>query len=539
MASGGESFPARAAAYLWGLSIGQKVLLGGALVLLFVGVQWYQDPRRTHGPMAPLFSGLEPEDATAISAKLTELKIHNEIDESGTAVRVPFAQVGPARLALASEGLPKGAGVGFEIFDGSDFGTSSFVQRTNYLRALQGELARTISALAEIESARVHLVLPEKSLLAARQEPARASVVLKLRPGRKLGERQLRGVVHLVSSAVEGLNAENVTVVDDKGELLSSGEGSDTAVAGVGGAGGGGGTFAFRSKYERETEERIETMLTRMVGPGHVVARVSAEFDFSAQHRVEERFDPQARAAKAESRSLSLSDLPGGKSGGAPGARSKIAGAAVALSDSAGNVNMSESSTAQYEVSHVTSTVVGGGATLERLSIAVVVDAAGDLSSAVTGTAGAAVASTGAGLPDVAMLTDLVKNTVGFNEQRGDRISVAVAPFNNQAAAVGGAVAESVPPPERPKAWNSPENLTAGIGVGIGLLSIAFSITAGVRRQRPALVRAAGGAVIAAPAQAQQPAIAAAPQQTQESLRRATAAEPERAAQALRSWLQG
>ena len=202
-------------ALLKSLTPGKKIallsLLSATIASFAVLIVWTGKPN-----FELLYSGLSPEDAGAILVRLKEQKIPYSISANGTSILIPREQVYETRLELASQGLPQGSGVGFEIFDNTKFGVTEFVQNINYQRALQGELSRTINGFIEVESSRVHLVMPSKSLFIEDEEPATASVVLKMRPGRRLSKEQVQGIVHLVSSSVSGLAPKNVTIVDSK-----------------------------------------------------------------------------------------------------------------------------------------------------------------------------------------------------------------------------------------------------------------------------------------------------------------------------------
>ncbi len=202
------------------LSLGKKItlmtlILGSVAGFLFL-MNW-----SGKSEFEPLYAQLDPEDASAILSKLREQKIEYRIASNGSTVLIPQQHIYEIRMQLASEGIPRGSGVGFEIFDDTKLGMTAFAQNVNYQRALQGELARTINQITEIESSRVHIVMTEKSLFIEEEEPASASVVLKLRSGKWLNQSQVNGILHLVSSSVARLSPENVTIVDRRGKLLA------------------------------------------------------------------------------------------------------------------------------------------------------------------------------------------------------------------------------------------------------------------------------------------------------------------------------
>ncbi|MGQ9581637.1 MAG: flagellar basal-body MS-ring/collar protein FliF, partial [Armatimonadota bacterium] len=226
--------------------------------------------------MAVLFSGLTSEDAGAIAQKLAEQKIPYRLSADGTTIEVPANKVYDVRLQLATQGLPQGGTVGFELFDKSNFGMTEFAERLNYQRALQGELQRTIKQLAPVVDARVHIVMPEEKLYTSEQNPVTASVVLRLRRDRPLSDGQVGGIVHLVSSAVEGLKPSNITVIDTEGNVLSEA----VTLAGSGGQLLTAAQTKLKRQYEIELAANLQGMLARIVGPDKAVVRVSAELNF-------------------------------------------------------------------------------------------------------------------------------------------------------------------------------------------------------------------------------------------------------------------
>jgi len=194
------------------------ILVAAAVTLLSIGIVVFLTNQAEY---RVLFSNLTSEDAGTIVAKLNEKKIPYKLSPAGDIISVPAEKVSEVRLELAASGLPKGGGVGFEIFDTKNLGVTEFVQQLNYQRALQGELSRTINSLDEIQSSRVHIVMPKKSLFAEDQKKPTASVILKLKSGRTLQEPQIQGIAHLVASSIEGLNPQDVMIVDGSGKVLS------------------------------------------------------------------------------------------------------------------------------------------------------------------------------------------------------------------------------------------------------------------------------------------------------------------------------
>ncbi|MDI3280891.1 MAG: flagellar basal-body MS-ring/collar protein FliF, partial [Bacillota bacterium] len=242
----------------------------------------------------PLFTRLEPQDAGLIVAKLKEAGIPYKLEANGTAILVPEEHVYETRLSMASQGLPRGGVFGFELFNETQLGTTDFERRLKYNWALQGELTRTIRNLSEVEDARVHIVLPERSLFVQEEKEPTASVLLKLKPYAQLTEEQIRGIAHLLAGSVEGLKPENVTILDSSGNILSEfladevkdrqpGSFSDRKLAAQ---------MQARRDLERELSRSVQTMLERVFGPGRVVARVSAELNFDYEESNSELFTP-------------------------------------------------------------------------------------------------------------------------------------------------------------------------------------------------------------------------------------------------------
>ena len=227
----------------------------------------------------------------------------------GEAVLVPASKVHDARLILAAVGLPRGGGVGFEIFDKGDLGISDFTQKVNFRRATEGELARTIASLAAIKSARVHITMAEKGLYRDDDKDASAAVVLGLQPGRKLSDTEIQGIRHLVSSAVSGLKSDDVTLVDGRGGVLA-GRGSDSEKAAT-----------AKRGLERDLERRVTALLEAVVGPGAVVAKVTADFDSARVDIVADAIDPESATARSERLTSEASSKSKGRPGGGGGGR--------------------------------------------------------------------------------------------------------------------------------------------------------------------------------------------------------------------------
>lgn len=331
--------------------------------------------------MAVLFSGLTSEDAGAIAQKLAEQKIPYRLSADGTTIEVPANKVYDVRLQLATQGLPQGGTVGFELFDKSNFGMTEFAERLNYQRALQGELQRTIKQLAPVVDARVHIVMPEEKLYEDEQNPVTASVVLKLRKGKPLADEQIGGIVHLVSSAVEGLKPSNVTVIDTEGNVLSEA----VTLAGGGGQLLTAAQTKLKRQYETELAANLQGMLAHIVGPDKAVVRVSAELDFDQKETKSEIYEPAqagtgttaggnaGTSAQAAGVLLSQETRTETYSGSVVPPANLPNRANARTASGADNYTRTET-TAQYQVTKRIEQTVSAPGQIKRLSVAVLVD---------------------------------------------------------------------------------------------------------------------------------------------------------------------
>ncbi|MGE5588578.1 MAG: flagellar basal-body MS-ring/collar protein FliF [Clostridia bacterium] len=279
--------------------------------------------------MVPLYTNLSASDAADIVAKLREMRVPYELSDGGTTVRVPFPDVYETRMDLASQGLPKGGTVGFEIFDKTTLGVTEFTQKMNYRRALQGELTRTILQLREVEDARVHIAIPEPELYTDEQKPPTASVMVKLRSGATLTKGQVQGIVRLVSSSVEGLNPSNVTVLDVDGNILyAASEDSETgAIASLSVS-----QLEAKRAYEKDLQKSVESMLTEVLGPRKVVVRVNAEINFDRREQNSELFQPTPTGLgviREQTKVHEVRSTASAPASGIPGTASNVDAAAV------------------------------------------------------------------------------------------------------------------------------------------------------------------------------------------------------------------
>ncbi len=408
-----------------GLLIGlaASIALGVAVVL------WMQTPNYTKLP-----GQLSGQNLTDVISVLERSNIGYNVDPSTGTLMVESTKVNEAKLKLASENLSLNSGHGFEMIEKDQgFGTSSFLQKARYKRALEGELARTITSMRAVQSARVHLAIPKESAFIRNKSEASASVFVNLIPGHNLEKNQIAAITNLVASSISTLKISQVTIVDDKGNLLSNAESADMM-----------GLTTSQLDYTRNIEKtfvaRIERMLNPIVGMGNVRAQVTAEVDFTQVESTEETFNPDLPAVRSEQSSEEESQ--GSSQGGIPGALTNQPPANAAAPEQAnqqagaatkqGSNRTSRRSTKNYELDKTISHTRNRAGSIKRLSIAVVLDDKVAVTNAATDT-GAAKPAVVKRVPytqqEVARITTLVQETVGFNNLRGDSVSVVNVPF--------------------------------------------------------------------------------------------------------------
>ena len=383
-----------------------------AVTVALVGFFSFLILRVTAPQLTPLFTELSFEDSSAIVKDLERQGIPYDLRNDGATIMVPQDKVTRLRMKLAEGGLPKGGGIGYEIFDKSDaLGATSFVQNINHLRALEGELARTIRAIDRVQAARVHLVLPERPLFSRDKAEASASIVLKVRGA--LEPQQVRAIRHLVASAVNGLKPERVSIVDEGGRLLADGAAGDSGL--------GVSADERQAAYERRLREQIETIVSSIVGPGRARVQVAADFDFNRVTQTSEKFDPEGRvmrSSQTREESAATNDnrdgqvtvgneLPGAAQGQQPN------GAAAPRDQSRKSEEI-----VNYEISHSTKTEVTEGGRVNRVSVAVVVDG-----NYAKNDKGEQVYSPRE-KDEIDRIAALVRTAIGFDQKRGDQVEV-------------------------------------------------------------------------------------------------------------------
>jgi flagellar M-ring protein FliF len=395
-----------------------RIAAMAVVAVLMLGFFAFLIMRASTPQMAPLYTGLSLEDSSAIVTELQSQSIPYELRGDGETILVARDQITTTRMSLATNGLPTRGQVGYEIFDTQNtLGATSFVQNINNVRALEGELARTIGSLARIKSARVHLVLPERELFRRERKDPTASIVLAVRGELSAGE--IRAIQHLVASAIEGLTPNKVSIVDDSGRLLASGAGNDQE-------------SLIASEMEERTlnmesrlRQRVEDLLTNVVGSGRARVQVSAELDMNRLSKTSETFDPDGQVV----RSTQTRDLANQATGPGNSGEVTVANELPGASENGGaNGGTSEQGstteeTTNYEISKTTQTEMTEAGGIKRLSVAVVVDGIYTPDAAGNSTYAPRSAD------ELAQITALVRTAVGFMETRGDTVEVANMQF--------------------------------------------------------------------------------------------------------------
>lgn len=367
--------------------------------------------------MAPLYSDLEPRDAAAIVAALERARIPHRLGAGGAQVLVAESEVPRARLLLARDGLPSGGGVGWEIFDRTEsLTTTPFQQDINRIRALEGELARTIRGLSGVRTARVHLVLPRREPFQRERPEAQASVVLSMIGSQRLDREAVQSVLHLVATAVPGLRPQNISIVDSRGELLARG-GQPTGTGAAAAATG----EELRRAHEARISRAVEEMLERTLGPGRVRAEAAVEMDFDRVQTTEERFDPDNQVPRstqsAQESNRSGETPPVTVANQLPGAQQQQQQGAQQTQETR------QEETTNFEIGRTVRNVVREHPQLRRLSVAVLVDGVREAQ------AGGAPAFRERTPEELARIATLVRSAVGFDERRGDRVEVVSMRF--------------------------------------------------------------------------------------------------------------
>ena len=385
-----------------------------AVTLALIGFFSFLMVQMTTPQMVPLFTDLSVDDSASIIKDLERQAVPYQIKSDGAIIMVPKDKVARLRMKLAESGLPKGGGVGYEIFDKTDsLGTTTFVQNINHLRALEGELARTIRSIDRVQAARVHLVLPERPLFSRDKVDASASIVLKVRGA--LEPQQVRAVRHLVASAVNGLKPERVSVIDETGKLLADGATPDNPLNGAS-------SDERKLAYENRLRSEVETIVSSVVGPGRARVQINADFDVNRITQTSDKFDPDGRVLRSsqtrEEQSATSDNKEGSVSVGTelPGGNRQQQ--QPADSGSRGDQSRKTEEIVNYEISRTTKTEVIEAGRVNRISAAVLVD--GIYSKNDKGE----VAYQPRPKEELDRIAALVRSAIGFDAKRGDQVEV-------------------------------------------------------------------------------------------------------------------
>ncbi len=424
----------------WGAMSGfQKasiiVVILGAFAAYFGFSSWHHD-----STFKALYRGMASEDAAQAVQKLKDGNIEYRLEDDGNTIMVPAEKSAEARLLLAREGLPKSGRIGFELFDRTNFATTDFAEQVNYRRALEGELERTISSLGEIEKARVHLTFPKDSVFVESRQPAKASVLLNMRRMASLSPANVTAISNLVASAVEGLQPQQVTIVDSHGDLLNKPRGTDS----LGSASDS--QFEYQMNIEHELSKKLGETLDPVLGAGNYRTGVSVECDFSGVEESEEVLDPTKSVITSSQRT---DESTGGRSnGGIPGTASNSPDPQSLGVPGTGTVRRTESS--NYQTSKMVRHVDHPRGSVKRVTVAVLLDQEMKWEKKGADYSRTFIAP----LPEkINVIKNLVTNIAGINASRGDQVTVETLPFD-------GAIREDRPTDGQPSAKTSatPDN---------------------------------------------------------------------------------
>lgn len=465
---------------------------------------------------APLFTQLDPAEAGSIVEELESMNVPYRLTNGGKTIEVPENQVYQIRIKLASSGALPGEGKGFELFDEQKFGITEFEQHVEYQRALQEELRRTIVQLDEVEQARVHLVLPKRSLFAEEETTPSASIVLRLKTAARLQPEQVQGIINLVTGAVEGLQPENVHIIDTKGNILNDNlphesDGITTRQSAT--------RQQLKRDFEKQLETRIQQMLSRIFGPGAAVAMVTAELDFDQKKSTSTIYGPGqviSRQTVTEKDTGSGARGPGGTDG-------EFSTFPGMTGDNQENLNREEQIT-NYQTDVYQETLIKSPGEVKRLSVAVVVD------QEVLEGAGGKTPSAG----QLNQIQRLIASAVGYDATRGDQITVSSMPFDTSLQEV---FQEETPAAQK---WVAPRLnpwLAGGIAAGtLLLLLILFLLARRIRKRRIRPPEAAEEASPPPPPPEPEPVTPPEPDQRQK-IRDLAREKPEEVAEILKLWL--
>ena len=481
------------------LSLAQKIGLGLALLAVAVGIPMFTHWQKERD-FRPLFTNMAPEDAAAVVQKLKESGVDYRLTENGTTVLVPDAKVNDMRLDLAGAGLPKTGRIGFEIFDKTNLGVTDFGEKVNYRRALEGELERSIKAITTIDTARVHITFPKDSVFLDSREPAKASVLVKLRPGATLNPQNVIAISNLVGSAVEGLSPDAVSVVDMRGTLLSkrrpAGDSADSGDA----------LLDYRHQVEKDLTAKVEATLEPLLGEARFRVGVSADCDISTSEQTDETYDPTRSVMSTSQKTEDVSNSA--QLGGVPGTPSNLPRSTIKPLSAAGGTSGTSRRTESmaFETSRSVRQVKMPRGTIRRISAAVLLDQ--DFTWQGQGAQRKHVLAPPT--PErIKAIHDIVAGVLGIQNERGDQVVIESLPFEqtlaqeesaNAAAAAAAKPGKATPPTALAKLL-ADRRVQIGAGATILLLLVAVVFLLG-RRKKAAAVELAQTAALAAAATA-------------------------------------
>jgi flagellar M-ring protein FliF len=521
----------------------QRASLAGAfvaVVTIVVGsTYWFNQT-----DYSLLFADMDPEAASDVVSRLKTEKVPYVLDAGGRAIRVPTSRVDELRLEFASQGLPSSGRIGFEIFDRTAFGATEFLEQVNYRRALEGEIARTVSTLSEVSSARVHIAMARQSLFASKEQPAKASVVLKLKGKQPLAPATVQGITNLVASSVEGLKPESVVIMDSFGRPLARPQVGDEEPL-------GGAQMERQQRLERDLTAKVVALLEPVVGSSGVRVNVSARLDAATEEATEEHWDPNETVIRSRQVSGDAATLAASAAQGLAGSRSNLpppvpAGQnapppAPQTATTAPIVPGRTSETTNYEISRTTKHTIRPRGDLARLSVAVIVDNESIASKNADGTISH---SSKPRTPEqLQKINGLVAAAVGLDTERGDQLTLENIPFEE--APTEEPVAVSTWQRYAPQAVDSFRTLAP---LGLGLIALLFIVRPLMRRATTTALAAApalagqGGATVTVEPDIEAQLAAAAVEKRKlpvltKHVSQLTTTEPEHAARLIRMWI--
>jgi flagellar M-ring protein FliF len=472
------------------LSLRQKITIAAVLLAAGGGVYLLVEHQR-EADFRPLFTGVAPEDASAIVQKLKENGVEYRVPVEGGMVMVPSARLAELRINMAAAGLPKTGRIGFELFDKTNLGATEFTEHINYRRALEGELERSVMSLAEVEQARVHVTFPKDSVFLESQQPAKASVMVKLRPGSRLAPQNVLAIDHLVSAAVEGLTPDAVSVLDMNGNLLGKPRSPGT----LDGPEPSEAALEYRHHVEGDLLAKINSTLEPLLGAEKFRANVSVECDFTGGEQSEEIFDP---AHSVMSTSQRTEDNSGGVSaGGVPGTASTLPRPTSRPANGSSRVSRTTENIA-YQTSRTVKKTRMPAGVVKKMSLAVLVDQTVTWQNNGKGLDRVLVPPTPATL---AIIHDLVAGVTGFSQERGDQLVIETLPFEStlqlEPPGAPGTSVSARPGPPAGLQLNR-KTLLIGGGAAAGAIVLAFLFAMMLRRKRKEAPAVSGPGELAA-----------------------------------------